>query len=157
MTTHILENKADVARLFTLLNNRDLPMTVNIRKGKDRSIQQNRTQRMWMNEAAEQGDQTAEEYRGYSKLHFGVPILRNENEEFKAAYDEVIRPLPYELKLKAMMIPLDFPVTRLMGTGQCKRYLDDIYSHFTGLGMRLTEPDEDEKWGAIEQQRGDDD
>lgn len=141
MTTHIITNKADLARLFTLLNHRDLPITVNVKNGKDRSANQNRLMHMWMHEAEQQGDQTAEEYRGYCKLHFGVPILRNENEEFREAYDEVIRPLPYELKLKAMMVPLDFPCSRLMKTGQMKRYLDDIYNHFTGLGMRLTQPD----------------
>ena len=141
MTTHVICNKTDLGRLFTLLNNRELPVTINVTKGKDRSVDQNRLQRMWLNEAATQGDNTAEEYRGYIKLHIGVPILRNENDEFRIAYDRVIKPLAYELKLAAMMLPLDFPVTRLMTTGQHKRYLDDVYAHFTGLGMKLTEPD----------------
>lgn len=141
MTTHVIENKADLARIFTLLNHRDLPITLNVKKGKDRTLQQNRLQRKWLLEAEAQGDQTAEEYRGYCKLHFGVPILRNENEEFRIAYDRVIRPLDYELKLLAMMVPLDFPVTRLMTTKQNTKYLDTVYKHFTSLGMRLTEPE----------------
>ena len=141
MSSHIISNKSDLRDLFTLLENRKLPITVNIKKGKDRSVDQNRLQRLWVNEAAEQGDMTAEEYRGYCKLHFGCAILYNENPEFAEAFDEVIRPLSYEHKLKAMMIPLDMPVSRLMTTGQCKRYLDDMWHHFTSLGMKLTDPD----------------
>ena len=141
MSTHILENKTDLGRLFTLLNNRDFPMTVNVKKGKDRTEEQNRLQHLWMTEAATQGDSTSEQYRGFCKLHFGVPILRNEDEYFRIEYDEVIRPLPYEKKLKLMMIPFDFSVTRLMTTGQFTRYLKDVHEHFTSKGMTLTDPE----------------
>jgi len=142
MSSHIIEMKQDLRDLFRLLDNRELPITVNVKKGKDRTLESNKLQRMWMNEAQEQGDQTAEEYRAYCKLHIGVPILRNENDEFRAAYDEVIRPLPYELKLKAMMIPLDFPVSRLMTTKQYSQYTKGIQDHFAGLGFKLTEPND---------------
>ena len=40
-----------------------------------------------------------------------------------------------------MAVPIDLPVTRIMKTGQKKRYLDDVYDHFTGLGVRLTDPE----------------
>jgi hypothetical protein len=136
VSSHIIENKQDLKSLLKLLDNRVLPITVNIKKGKDRTIPQNKTQRMWMNEAADQGDHTAEEYRGY------CAILYHENEEFAAAFDAVIRPLTYEQKLKCMMIPLDMPVTRLFTTVQHKRYMDEVYQHFTGLGMKLTDPDD---------------
>jgi hypothetical protein len=96
-----------------------------------------------MLEAEAQGDSTAEEYRGYCKLHFGVPILRNQDDDFKAAYDEVIRPLSYEKKLKAMMIPLDFSVSRLMTTKQFSEYTKCIYEHFTSKGIKLTDPDDE--------------
>jgi hypothetical protein len=39
-----------------------------------------------------------------------------------------------------MLEPFDFAVTRLMNTKQQAQYLNQIYVHFTGLGMRLTEP-----------------
>lgn len=143
MSTIVCKNKKDVTALCTLLGNRDLPITVNIRKGADRSIEQNRLQRLWLQEAAEQlQDETIEEKRGYCKLNFGCKILYNENEEFAKAFDKVIRPLSYENKLMAMMIPLDMPVTRLMSTKQMKTYLDEIYIYFTALGVRLTEPNE---------------
>lgn len=113
---------------------------------RDRSIPQNKLQRLWVKEAAAQGDCTAEEYRGYCKLHFGVPILRNEDEKFRKDYDRYIRHLPYETKLALMMIPFDVEVTRLMNTEQKKRYLDMVYTHFTGLGYKLTEPKKKGKW-----------
>jgi len=143
MTSRVLLNKSDRDQFFKLVESYELPVTVTIAKGKNRSIEQNRLQRLWLNEAAEQLDnnQTAEELRGYCKLHFGVPILRESNEDFRAAYDRVIKPLAYELKLLAMMEPLDFPVTRLMTTKQSTEYLDAIHKHFSELGCRLTDPE----------------
>lgn len=143
MTTRVLMNVGDREQFVKLLESYKLPCTVTLKKGKDRSIEQNKLQRLWMNEIAEQlGDDTAEGYRAYCKLHLGVPILRAESEEFCAAYDKYIRPLPYETKLAYMAVPLDFPVTRLMTTRQCKQYLDDVWTEFTGRGVRLTDPEE---------------
>jgi len=139
MTTRIIRNdhdKQDVARLIGV---RKPPFTVSITK--KRTPEQNNLQRKWVIEAAEQlGEETAEGYRGYCKLHLGVPILRNENDEFREKYDKVIKPMPYETKLILMQEPFDFPVTRLMTTKQKARYLDAVYQYFRGLGVQLTEP-----------------
>lgn len=142
LTTRILKTGADRDQFIELLKSYKLPCTVNLTKGQKRSIEQNRLQRLWLREAAEQlADDSIEGYRGFCKLHFGVPILRGENEDFRKIYDQIIRPLSYEDKLKLMQIPLDLPVTRIMATGQKKRYLDDVYEHFTGRGVLLTEPE----------------
>lgn len=139
MASRVLANKSDVDLAVDWLRSMKLPCTISVRKGKHRSPEQNRLQRLWCNEAAEQlGDETAEEKRAYCKLHFGIPILRAELDEYCAAYDKYIRPLSYEAKLAMMAVPLDYPVTRLMTTGQKKRYLDDIWHHFTNLGVKLT-------------------
>lgn len=106
-----------------------------------RSNDQNRLQRQWINEAARQGDQTAEEYRAFCKLHFGVPILRAENEDFLHQYNKTVMALTYEQKLEIMKVPIDFPVTRLMNKKQKTMYLDAMYLHFTGLGFLLSDPE----------------
>jgi hypothetical protein len=143
MTSRVLLNVGDRDQFFRLVETYKFPCTVNIVKGKDRSIEQNKLQRKWLLEAAEQlNDGTAEEKRGYCKLHFGVPILRAEDDDFCAAYDRVIRPLSYEDKLACMMVPLDFPVTRLFTTRQTHDYLERMREHFTSLGVRLTIPEE---------------
>ena len=140
MIVFTIRNAVDLNQAIRALQETGWPCSVKIEKGKKRSAEQNRLQWLWMQEAEKQGDQTAEEYRGYCKLHYGVPILRAENEEFRDAYDRIVRPLPYEQKLELMMAPLDFPVTRLMNTDQKTRYLNLVHQHFTGLGFRLTEP-----------------
>ena len=143
MATRVISQPQHLRSLTALLSNHAMPFTVNVSKGKPRTSQQNRLQRMWMQEAAEQlGTDTAEGFRGYCKLHFGVPILRAENETFCAEYDEVIRPLPYEHKLRLMKVPFDFGVTRLMTTPQKKQYLDAVQAHLSGLGVDLTDPEE---------------
>ena len=142
MTTRIINSRHDLAALVRFLKSR-LPSTVTISKGRKRSADQNRLQRMWLNEAAEQlGEYTPEEYRAYCKLHFGVPILRAESEEFCEAYDNLFRDrFDYEEKLRLMAVPMDFPVTRLMTSKQKTAYLDAMYQHFYGQGVNLTRPD----------------
>ncbi len=140
MTTRTIETPQDFQGLCTLLGGYSYPYTVSIAKGKKRSTEQNRLQRSLLAEAAEQLDQfeDVEHARGYAKLHFGVPIMREENEAFRMDYDRVIKPLPYDCKIIAMQTPLDLPVTRLMTVKQKTRYLDDMQRHFAEQGVRFS-------------------
>jgi len=73
------------------------------------------------------GDRTARDVKRECKLCHGVPILRNDDAEYRAAYDRVIKPLDYGLKLEAM----DFwPVTRLMRKAQKSAYIDDVQRQY---------------------------
>jgi hypothetical protein len=137
MTTRVVKNEADREGLVRLLQAREMPFTVEIVKGKRRSVDQNRLQRRFLNEIAEQTGQTPEEVRAYCKLTIGVPILRSESEMFAQKYDQHIRRLPYETKLALMAEPFDFPVTRLMSTAQKTRFLDEIVRHFGEQGVVL--------------------
>lgn len=142
MTTRVLETEQDRTMLIRYVESQKLPMTVEVTSGKHRTTEQNRLQRQWMIDiAAQLPEHSAEEWRGICKLHFGVPILRAENEAFCTVYDEVIRPLPYEAKVKTMMVPIDLPVTSKMTTRQKTAFLDQIQKHFTELGVVLTDPD----------------
>jgi hypothetical protein len=141
MATRFLESESDRRMLIRFLETQPLPLTVTMSKGGKRSLKQNALNRKWMGEIAQQlGDQTQEEVRGYCKLTLGVPILRAENEEFREKYDATVRPLPYELKLKLMMEPFDFAVTRKMNTKQFTAYLDGVHRHFSEKGIALTDP-----------------
>ncbi len=141
MTSRFLETDQDRRMLVRFIEAQPLPLVVSVSKGGKRTLQQNKLQRLWINEIAEQlGDQTAEEVRGYCKLTIGVPILRAEHEGFRERYDAIVRPLPYEQKLALMMEPLDFPITRLMTTKQATTYLDGVHRHFSAKGFGLTDP-----------------
>lgn len=143
-----IKSEDDLKALKLLISNMQGPFTLTIEKGirEKRSTDQNRLQRLWINEAEQQGDMTAEEYRAYCKLHFGVPMLRNENDTFLAMYDEKVRdrvpPYTYEQKLEFMAIPWDMHVTRLMTIKQHDKYLNMMHNHFTSLGMILTIPND---------------
>jgi hypothetical protein len=139
--TRFIEDHYQRSMLVKLIGEQAMPFTVTISKGKKRSSDQNRLNRLWAGEIADQlGDHTPEEVRGILKMKFGVPILYAENEAFAEAYDSHVRNLPYETRLGLMCVPLDFPITRLMNTGQQNRYLDDIYHYFTARGVVLTIP-----------------
>ena len=143
-----VKSEDDQGLLMAFIGNMELPFTVTIEKGirEKRSTDQNRLQRLWVNEAEQQGDMTAEEYRAYCKLHFGVPMLRNENDTFAELYDSKIRdrvpPYSYEQKLEFMAVPWDMHVTRLMTIKQHDKYLNMMHDHFTSLGMILTIPND---------------
>lgn len=148
MSTWRMKTEADRQQVIRVIQNRQLPSTVEITKGVKRSNEQNNLQFKWLNEAEQQGDKTAEEYRAYCKLHFGVPIMRNGHEDFRDVYDRIVRPLPYEQKLELMMIPIDFPVTRGMTTAEETKYLDQMYLFFTSQGFNLTDPSRVQEWAA---------
>lgn len=143
-----VKSEDDQGLLMAFIGNMELPFTVTIEKGliAKRSTDQNRLQRLWINEAEQQGDMTAEEYRAYCKLHFGVPMLRNENDTFAELYDSKIRdrvpPYSYEQKLEFMALPWDLHVTRLMTVKQHDKYLNMMHNHFTSMGMILTIPND---------------
>ena len=142
MPTRVISNEVDRDALLRWIKGHKTPFTVDLTKGKRRSVEQNRLQRLLLNEIANQlQDQNAEEWRGYCKLTLGVPILRAEDEGFAASYDRYVKPLPYEQKLALMMEPLDLPVTRLMTVPQKTLYLEAIYKHFGEQGVVLTQPE----------------
>jgi hypothetical protein len=147
-TSRIVETEHDRAVLIRFIEKKRLPFTTTMTDGKHRTDHQNKLQRQWVAEISQQlGDMTPEEVRGYCKLAFGVPILRQENDAFRAAYDATIKPLNYEAKLRLMMEPFDFGVTRIMTTRQKTAYLDAVHRHFSEQGVVLTNP-EDLKFGT---------
>lgn len=148
MTTWAMRTEHDRETVIKVLRARDLPSTVEIIKGAPRSIEQNNLQRKWLVEAQLQGDQSAEEYRAYCKLHFGVAIMKFESPAWAQAYDRIIKPLDYSQKLEMMAEPMDFPVTRCMSTKGKTKYLEQMYEYLTAKGFALTDPDRQQQEGA---------
>lgn len=111
-------------------------VSVTVRAGK-RSLNQNAVQHVWYAQVALITGEHPEEVRHYCKLHFGVPILRAEDEEFRAFYDLAIRAhLTYPEKLKAM----DFvPVTSRMTPPQMTWYLNTMREHYAREGIAQLE------------------
>ena len=103
-----------------------------------RSLDQNRLYYRWLADLEKQGDQTKSEYRAYCKLHFGVGLLRQVDEQFEQAYKEFVLPLTYEQKLKVMLEPIDLSVTSRMNTETMCAYLKLVSNHFLQEGFELT-------------------
>lgn len=115
-------------------------LEVSVKEGKGRSVEQNAVMHGWFGQVArELREDDARGVKRFCKLHFGVPILRAEDEDFRAAYDRVIKPLDYEEKLVAMDI---LPVTSVMTTIQLDRCMTDIQDHYSGRGVSLAYPKE---------------
>lgn len=138
----LIEDERDRKRLLEFIKHQKMPFVCKVTAGRARSIEQNKLQHLWMFEIAQQWEgHTADQVRGYCKLTFGIPI-RCEDDEFRMAYEQDLRPLTYEHQLRLMMHPHDYPVTRDMNTKQMTQYLDAINRHFAEQGMELTQPDE---------------
>ena len=118
-------------------------LQVSVIEGKGRSIEQNAVMHGWFGQVARELRQDdARGVKRYCKLHFGVPILRAEDEDFRVAYDRVIKPLPYADKLVAMDI---LPVTSAMTTIQLDTCMTDIRDHYAKQGVMLVYPKEGER------------
>ena len=141
MPTKIIREPIHVEALANMLRGRKLPITVTWTPGAPRTTAQNRLAQRWFTDIATQlGDQTHEDVRAECKLRFGVPILRAENEVFRLSYDRVLKALPYEEKLAAIKA-FDLPVTRLMTLKQMTAFMDEMQRHWSGQGVRLTDPE----------------
>jgi hypothetical protein len=95
---------------------------------KTRTEEQNAISHAWYAQLAKElRDDTPLAYKCFCKLHFGVPILRAEDDEFRTVYDTAIKSLSYEKKLEVMKI---LPVTSIMKTKQLSQYLEAMQAHF---------------------------
>lgn len=106
---------------------------------KNRTDLQNRLSHAWYKELSEKlKDNDALGWKCYCKLHFGVPIMRAEDDDFRKVYDLAIKAMSYENKLEVMKI---LPVTSLMKTKQLTKYLDEMKAWFeTREGIILEYP-----------------
>lgn len=106
-------------------------LTVKVKAGKGRSLDQNAISHAWYAQVARELREDDERgVKRFCKLHFGVPILRAEDEEFREVYDSTLKAwLTYEQKLQAMDI---LPVTSSMSTKQLHQYMLDVQDHYRG-------------------------
>jgi hypothetical protein len=108
--------------------------------GRKRSLDQNAISHAWYQQMAREDRQDDElGHKAYCKLHHGVPILRMENEEFRAFYDAAVRGLTYEQKREAMKF---VPVTSLMTKPQLSKYLEAVQADYHNRGVWLEFPAE---------------
>lgn len=112
---------------------------LNAKTGKSRSLDQNAISHAWYEQIArELREDDIIGWKCYCKLHHGVPILRSEDEEFRDAYDSVIKRLTYEQKLIAMK---HWPVTSIMTKAQLSAYLESMQADFKARGVLLEFPE----------------
>jgi hypothetical protein len=111
---------------------------IDAKTGKARSLDQNAISHAWYEQLArELREDDALGWKCYCKLHFGVPILRTEDNEFREIYDASIMGMTYERKLVAMKY---LPVTSNMTKRQLSKYLEAMQDAFVSLGVMLEFP-----------------
>ncbi len=139
MPHRTIESPDDLASFTRFLGNLQLPLTVEWVQGRDRSRDQNALMWLWATEAAAQlGDRTPSEQQSEWKLHYGVPILREDSADFRAFYDKALKGRAYGEKLEAMAF---VPITSLMKVRQMVRFLDTVQRESLTNGIELTDPD----------------
>lgn len=102
-----------------------------------RSLPQNALSHVWYGEIGRQdGEYSTVRARRFCKLHFGVPIKRATDEQFRLFWDTHIKQrLTTEEKEEAM----DFvAVTSTMNKAQMTEYLTEVQAHFAQRGVILT-------------------
>lgn len=116
-------------------------VVVSMRPGKDRTLDQNALWFAFYKRIAEMTQiGEASEARKYCKLHHGVQILINEDEDYRAAWHRTTKHLNYEEKLDLMgdcklLGPDGFPVTSLFNRAQGIAYTERVVADFTARGV----------------------
>lgn len=145
MTDRIAVNSAPrlseaITRLTAMFRDKKY-VVVSLRPGKDRTLDQNA---LWfalykrIAEMTQIGEPV--DARKYCKLHHGVQILLNTDEEFCAAWYRTMRHLSYEEKLDMMgdcklFGPDGFPVTSLFNRAQGVAYTERVVADFSARGV----------------------
>lgn len=142
MAHRIIQSPADLDAFIEFLPSLKLPVTVEWVQGRDRSGEQNRLMWKWASEAGTQMGETPDEVQRRWKLHHGVPILREDSEEFRQFYDRALKGLPYTLKMEAMRF---VPVTSEMKVRQMVRFMDAIWKECGEQRITLTDPDREQQ------------
>ena len=115
-------------------------LRITVKAGKDRSGEQNRIFHAWMGQLArELPENDALAWKCFCKLHYGVPILRAEDEEFRLKYDAAVKPMIYGQKLIIMEF---WPVTSIMTVAQLSKHLEATQAGIAQRGVQLTFPEE---------------
>jgi hypothetical protein len=99
---------------------------------KVRSLNQNDQAHVWYEQVSlELREDTPLGVKCTSKLNVGVPIMRAIDSDFRAFYDKVLKPRPYEDKIEAMKY---MPVTSLMPVDAASQYLTDLQAFWGKRG-----------------------
>lgn len=81
-----------------------------------------------------------EEARAECKLIIGMPILNRDNLEFRRIYNEHIKHLNHEAKLKIIEV-MQIPLTSLMNVKQAREYLNNVFLKYGENGVVFEESD----------------
>ena len=114
----------------------DWPICWQAKKYTDpRSLDQNALINTLYGVIAEQAEgEGVVDIRRRCKLHYGVPILRAHDEEFRTVYDKMVKPHSYVDKLLIM----DYlPVTSRMKKEWASEYIDTVVREFAEQGYSL--------------------
>lgn len=102
-----------------------------------RSLDYNAQVHVWFQQIADElREDTVLSVKAECKLHFGVPILRAEDQDFRAFYDRALKhSFTHKEKLDLMKF---VPVTSLMTQDQMKQFATAMQEHYAKRGVVLS-------------------
>lgn len=140
-----IRDPATLGAALAHIGQAQLPCVVTFKAGEEtRRDRQNRMAFEIYKQVAQTLDgHDAGDVRAISKLHIGVPIMR-EDDAFREKYDMHVLPRTYETKLAFMLEPFDFPVTRIMSVKQMARYITETLAYWDKNGASVMLPEFDQ-------------
>lgn len=114
-------------------------LTIQVKTGRDRTLDQNALWFAMYKRISQVMGWPIEDARAHCKLHFGVPMMRNQCDEFRFTWDECFIHLDYERKLRIMIqfghSVEGLPVTRGFNRAQGIEYTNRIVDDFREQGV----------------------
>ena len=134
----VLHTIDDVRTWCADLYKRPLPVTVAIRDGSDRTLNQNAIAHKWFTEVGQQMGEDMMEAKNRAKLDIGCVILCRDDPMFLGFFHHAIKPLTREQRLKSMNY---VDVTSIMTVKQMTEFLDIFERQHRAAGLSLTIPE----------------
>jgi hypothetical protein len=120
---------------------KESPITIEIVPEKRNLDQNAMIYALYTQIASQKQDMTVGDIKRHCKLHIGIPILRQHDEQFRKFYNEALLHREYEVKLAAM----DYmPVTSIMNKKVCAEYITELMRYWSEQGIYIQLPGDEE-------------
>jgi len=114
------------------------PITVAVRDGTDRSLDQNALAHKWFSEVGHQMGESMDEVKARAKLDIGCIILCRDDPDFLAFCKQAFGGVDRETRLARMKY---VPVTSIFTVQQMSEFMDTFERQHRAQGLHLTQPE----------------
>jgi len=142
MATRILRTPSDLEGWKRFLDGFQLPCTVSVIKGAERSGQQNRTVHKWFSQIGDEFGEPAHTVKARCKYRFGLPIMIRDNPRWVEKWSPLYSPILSDGTAEQKALAFEaVPMTSEFTTKQMAEFMTAIQTEYLPKGVALIDPE----------------